>query len=224
MSIMHLDVHELLHGCRASKRCLFGLLLFLSVCFARNAAAIKSFLQPEEVEEAYSLGQTSNHEELRNFLNQYEHEFKYPSNDSIAFVQSVEFQTPYEQIVLRSVKTNQYSKFRAAEDYQASPSLVIVRAVVALKTGYSGPPPPDDSFKVSVSQAKAISPRSVASRVLCEPSNYTNNPTTVECLAYTREILLRFDASQFTHGTATVRVMLPQSTPAETKYDLDKLK
>ena len=202
------------------------LLIFLCTLFAVNAAAIKSFLQPEEVEEAYSLGQTSNHEELRDFLNQYEHDFKYPAspNNSIAFVQSVEFQTPYEQIVLRSQKTNQYSKFRAAEDYQANPSLVIVRAVVSLKTGYSGPVPPEDSFKVSVSQANAIAPRIVTNNVLCEPSNYADNPTVVDCLAYTQEILLKFDASQFAHGNATVRVTLPSGQPMETKYNLDRLK
>jgi hypothetical protein len=200
------------------------LLLFLCTLFALNALAIQLSLQPEEVEEAYALGQTSNHEEFRDFLNQYEHDFKYPSNDSIAFVQSVEFQTPYEQIVLRSQKTNQYSKFQAAEDYRAKPALVIVRAVVSLKTGYSGPTPPADSFKVSVSQANLIAPRSVTGNVLCEPSNYADTPTVVDCVAYTREILLHFDASQFAHGNATVKVTLPYGQPMVTKFNLDKLK
>jgi len=202
----------------------FTFLLVLFTLFAVNAAAFNSFLQPEEVEEAYSLGQTSNHEELRDFLNQYEHDFKYPSNNAIAFVQSVEFQTPYEQIVLRSLKTTQYTKFRASDDYQANPSLVIVRVVVSLKNGYSGPPPSEDSFNVRVSQKSAIEPRSVTNGVLCEPSNYTDVPTAPDCMAYTREILLRFDASQFAHGNATVRVSLPSQPPVETKYNLDKLK
>jgi hypothetical protein len=199
-------------------------LLFLCILFALNASAFKTSLQPEEVEDAYSLGQSSNHEEIRNFLSQYEHDFKYPSENSIAFVQSVEFQTPYEQIVLRSQKTIQYSKFRASEDYQANPTLVIVRAVVSLKRGYSGPTPPADSFKVSVSQANGISPRNVTSNVLCDPSNYADTPTVVDCLAYTREILLQFDGSQFAHGNATVRVTLPYGQPMETKFNLDKLK
>ena len=199
-------------------------LFFLSILFALNASAIKLSLQPEEVEDAYSLGQTSNHDELRDFLNQYEHDFKYTSNNTMAFVQSVEFQTPYEQIVLRSQKTIQYSKFRASEDYQANPTLVIVRAVVSLKAGFSGPPPPADSFKVSVSQANAIEPRNVTSNVLCDPSNYNYSSPVAECLAYTREILLQFDTSQFAHGSATVRVTLPYAQPMETKFNLDKLK
>jgi hypothetical protein len=198
-------------------------LLFLCTLFAWNVSAFKLSLQPEEVEDAYSLGQSSNHEELRDFLNQYEHDSKYPPNNPIAFVQSVEFQTPYEQIVLKSQKTNQYSKFRASEDYLANPTLVIVRAVVTLKNGYTGPTPTTDSFKVSVSQASEIEPRNVTSNLLCDPSNYADNPA-VLCLGYTREILLQFDASEFAHGNATVRVTLPYSQPLETKFNLDKLK
>jgi hypothetical protein len=64
----------------------------------------------------------------------------------------------------------------------------------------------------------------VASNVLCEPSNYADTPTVMDCLAYTREILLQFDASQFAHGNATVKVTLPNGQPVETKYNLEKLK
>jgi hypothetical protein len=199
-------------------------LLFLCTLFAWNVSAFKLSLQPEEVEDSYSLGQSSNHEELRDFLNQYEHDSKYPPNNPIAFVQSVEFQTPYEQIVLKSQKTNQYSKFRASEDYLANPTLVIVRAVVSLKNGYTGPTPTADSFKVSVSQANEIEPRNVTSTLLCNPSNYADYTAAIQCTAYTREILLQFDASQFAHGNAMVNVTLPYSQPMETKFNLDKLK
>lgn len=198
--------------------------LALCTLLSLNALAFNSSLQPEEVQDAYSLGQTSNHEELADFLNQYEHDFKYPADNSVAFVSSVEFQTPYEQIVLRSLRTTQYSKFKAEEDYQANPGLVIVRAIVSLKTGYSGPAPPADSFKVVVSQTKPIEPRKVTSTVLCDPYNPLVNPTFANCIAYTREILLQFDAEQFAPGRATVKVMLPFEQSMETKYNLDKLK
>ncbi len=122
-------------------------LLVLCALLSLNALALGTSLQPEEVEAAYSLGQTSNHEELADFLNQYEHDFKPAADNPVAFVSSVEFQTPYEQIVLRSLRTNQYSRFKAQEDYQANPRLVIVRVIVALKTGYSGPAPAADSFQ-----------------------------------------------------------------------------
>jgi len=198
--------------------------LALSALLALNALAFNSSLQPEEVQNAFSLGQTTNHEELADFINQYEHDFKYPSDNPVAFVQSVELQTPYEQIVLRAMRTPSYSKFQANEDYQANPSLVIVRVVVSLKTSYSGPEPPANSFKVVVSQTKSIEPQKETGTVLCNPYNWNVNSTVANCVAYTREILLQFDAGQFSPGRATVKVLLPFNQSMETKYNLAKLK
>jgi len=198
--------------------------LGLCALMSLNALGFNSSLQPEEVHEAYSLGQTSNHEELADFLNQYEHDFKAPADNSIAYVSSVEFQTPYDQIVLRSLRTTQYTNFQAQDDYQANPDLVIVRVIVALKSGYVGPAPPADSFKVVVSQAKPIEPRKVDSTVLCNPWYATETPTFSDCMVYMREILLKFDASQFGPGRATIKITLPDGKTTETRYDLDRLK
>jgi hypothetical protein len=198
--------------------------LALCTLLSLNALAFNSSLQPEEVQEAYSLGQTTNHEELADFFKQYAYDFKYPSDNPVAFVQSVEFQTPYEQIVLRTQRTIHYSKFQADEDYRANPGLVIVRVVVSLKKSYSGPAPPADSFKVVVSQTKPIEPRKVTSTVLCDPYNPLENTTFANCIAYTREILQQFDAEQFAPGRATVQVDLPFGLTMETKYNLDKLR
>jgi hypothetical protein len=189
-----------------------------------KALAFSSALQPEEVQDAYSLGQTSNHEELADFLNQYEHDFKYPSDNPIAFVTSVEFRTPYEQIVLRSQGKFQYSKFQAQADYQANPGLVVVRVLASLKTSYPGTTPPADSFKVAVNQLNSIEPRKVTSTLLCDPTSWQNNANYSNCFAYTREIVLQFDAEQFAPGKATVKVTLPFGQSLETKYNLDKLK
>ncbi len=202
------------------RACVLGICILLS----QNAFAFNDPLQPEEVREAYYLGQTSNHEELADFLNQYEHDFKYPADNPVAYAQSVEFQTPYEQIVLKSQQNTQYTKFQADEDYQANPRLVIVRVMVSLKTSYSGPAPPADSFEVVVSQAKSIEPRKVTSTVLCDPYNPFENPTFGNCIAYEREILLQFSTEQFAPGRATVKVLLPFGKSVETKYNLDKLK
>jgi len=197
--------------------------LALCALLLPNALAINSSLQPEEVQNAYSLGQTTNHEELSDFLNQYEHDFKYPSDHPDAYVLSVEFQTPYEQIVLRTLRTVGYSKFQAAEDYHANPGLIIVRVLVALKADYTGPVPPAESFKVVVFQGEPIEPRKLASTVTCDPYSYAS-PTFGNCIFYTREILLQFDASQFAPGMATVKVTLPFGQSMETKYNLNKIK
>ena len=198
--------------------------LALCALLSLNALAFNSLLQPEEVQEAYSLGQTTNHEELADFFKQYERNFKYPADSPVAYVQSVEFQTPYAQIVRRTQRTTGYSKFQADEDYRANSRRVIVRVVVSLKTSYSGPLPPADSFQVVVSQAKRIEPQNVTGTVLCNPYNPYDTPTAANCVAYTREILLQFDAKKFAPGSATVKVVLPYGQSLETKYNLDKLK
>ena len=117
-----------------------------------------------------------------------------------------------------------YSKFQADEDYRANPDLVIVRVVVSVKLGYSGPEPPADSFKVVVSQAEPIEPQKVTGNGLCNPYNWNDYSTVANCVAYTREILLQFEAGQFAPGRATVKVLLPFNQSMETKYNLAKLK
>jgi len=199
------------------------LILGLSLLVSRDALSFNTSLQPEEIQEAYSLGQTTNREELANFFKQYTHTFSYPTDRPDAFVQSVEFQTPYEQIVLRTLRTTRYTKFQAEEDYRANRGLVFVRVVVALKANYSGSPPPADSYKIIVSQANPIKPRKATSTVTCDPYSY-DSPTFGNCIAYTREILLQFDAGQFVPGVATVGATLPFDRSLETKYNLDKLK
>ncbi len=185
------------------------------------AAAFDYPLEPEVVEEACSLGRSSNHEELTNFLKPYTHVFEYPVDHPIAYVQSVEFETPYEQIVLKSMRAAQYDKFKAAEDYQAGHGAVFVRVVVALRMNYSGPEPAANGFQVSVSQKKPLDPATMTTRVLCNPYSVTDWGV---CSVYTREILLRFDHHEFGPGKVTVTVLLPEDKSAETKFDLDRLR
>ncbi len=194
-----------------------------SLCFgfSLNALAFRWSLQPEEIQDAYSLGQTHYQEQLTDFLKRYQHALAYPSNKPFAFAQLVEFQTPYEQIVLRSQQRVGYSKFQAAEDYRANPRLVIVRVQVGLIYGYTGPEPSADSFNVIVSQSGPIEPQDVTTTILCDPYNFGTIGT---CSAYLREIDLHFDAKQFTHGSATVKVLLPGDFSQETKFNLDQLK
>jgi hypothetical protein len=201
------------------------LVLGLCTLFALTALAFDYPLQPEEIEQAYSLGRTTNHEDLTNFLNQYEHDFQYPSDHPLAYVTSVEFQTPYEQIVLKSMRAAQYSKFKAADDYQASGGAVFVRVIVALRIGFAGAPPPEGSFQVVVAQSKPIEPAVTANAVLCDPSEPLTYPVgSGACGTYTREILLRFDHKQFASGKATVKITLPESSSLETSFNLSKLK
>ena len=202
--------------------CAFVLGMCASFCL--SALGFNYPLQPEEIEEAYSLGRTTNHEDLANFLNQYEHDFKYPSDNPVAYVTSVEFQTPYEQIVLKSAGSARYDKFKAAEDYQTSAGAVFVRVLTSLRINFGGRVPPENSYHVIVSQPRPIEPRKTVGTVLCDPYGQTPYPTNTDCTVYTREILLRFDHNQFTSNKVAVKVLLPEGKSLETKFDLDKLK
>lgn len=122
--------------------------LSLSFLASQNAAAFNYPLQEEQVREAYFLGRTTDGEKLTDFYKQYVHYFPYPARGPYySYVESVEFRTPYEQIVLRSrEKLNQYSALEADEDFRAHPNLIAVRVMISYKLGYAGPEPPTNRF------------------------------------------------------------------------------
>lgn len=213
--------HETLPRLRRLKVGLACLVLLAPSCLF----AFHYPLRSEEIEQAYSLGQTSDRDQLTSFLKPYQHEFSYPSDNPVAYVKSIEFQTPYEQIVLKSMRSSQYDKFKAEEDYRAGDGTVVVQVVVALKIGFAGPIPKAESFKVNVSQGKPIESAVTATAVLCNPFDPLGIYTAPQpCDAYTRQIVLRFDHSQFGPGQVTVQVTLPDEKPVETVFNVDKLK
>jgi hypothetical protein len=202
--------------------------LALSVVISLNALAFDSPLQQDQVEEAYYLGQTSNHEDLAAFLKPHKNTCPYPADNPDEYTKSIEFQTPYEQIVLRSAAGGaRYEKSQAEEAYQANPDLVIVRAVFALRINYAGPIPPADSFEVRVSQSKSIAPRKLTTTPLCGASYPVPQfSASSDCAPYpyTLEVDLQFDADQFAPGRVTVKAIPPTGPPQEAKFNLDKLK
>src|SRR5713226_9338870 len=137
----------------------------LGLCFlaSQNAAAFNYPLQQEHVREAYFLGRTTNNEKLIDFYKQYVHYFPFPARGPyFSYVESVEFRTPYERVVLRSrEKLNQYSALEADEDYRAYPNVIVVRVMISYKMAYTGPESPANSFKVRVSQADPIEPKNI---------------------------------------------------------------
>jgi len=194
------------------------LLVGVWLLIATTSFAFSYPLQPEKVREAYSLGQTRGHEELGNFFKKYIHHFPYPAEKPTAYVESVEFRTPYEQIVLRSLQAARYTPFQADEDYQVNPGLVLVRFVVSYKSNYVGPLPPLDAFRFHVLQDEAIEPRKQTNGIVCNP--YIDGS---HCLNYIREVLLWFDAEQFAPGVATIKIETPEGATVKAKFDLDQL-
>ena len=193
--------------------------LGLSLCFlaSQNAVAFDYPLQEEQVREAYFLGRTTDGEKLSDFYKQYVHYFPFPARGPYySYVESVEFRTPYELVVLRSrEKLNQYSALEADEDYRAHPNQVVVRVMISFKLGYAGPIPPTNSFKVRVSQSDPIEPKQFNTEWLCHLWN--------DCGVTRFAILLWFDAEQFASGAAKIKIMTPDGQILKTEFDLDEL-
>lgn len=188
---------------------------------SRGAYAFEYPVPPDDVLEAYYLGQTSDHAKLANFYQRYIQHLPYPSSHPIAYVESVEFRTPYEQIVLRSqMHLNRQTALEADDEYQKNPGLVQVRIVVSFKAGYESvwQPPDLDRYKISVSQGKVIEPKGTPSTGICNPSSEG------ACTNLRVEFTLRFDAEQFRQGVTTVKVVTPEGQAFQTKFDLTRLK
>jgi hypothetical protein len=193
--------------------------LGLVLCFlaSQDAIAFKYPLQAEQVREAYFLGRTTDNEKFTEFYKQYVRYFPFPARGSyFSYVESVEFRTPYEQIVLRSQqKLNQYSSLEAEKDYREHPNLVIVRVMISYQMNYVGPLPPAGGFKVNVSQADPIEPKRLTTESICAAWQ--------DCGATRFAILLWFDAEQFSSGAAKISVETPDGQTLPTKFNLDKL-
>jgi hypothetical protein len=210
--------------CSAAWRVRFQVLIaVICLMVAVNARAFIKMLEAEDIDAAYSFGQSTNHAEVAAFLRQYQKTFKYPAGKPLAYMKFVEFETPYEQIVLKSQHAAGYTSLRAADEYAANPGMVIVRVIVSLKNNYGGPKPPDDSYNVVVSQSKPIEPRKVSSTEPCNPFDVTAPPVAGACVGYIREIDLNFDVEQFQSGTVKIKATLPQSPSIEATFDLDNL-
>jgi len=214
----------MMFSCETARRARFQVsIAVICLMIAVNAQAFIKMLEAEDIDAAYSVGQSTNRAEVAAFLRQYQKTFKYPAGKPLAYMKFVEFETPYEQIVLKSQHVPGYTSLRAADDYEANPGRVIVRVIVSLKNNYGGPKPPDDSYNVIVSQSNPIEPRKVSSTEPCNPFDVLATPMVGGCIGYIREIELDFDAEQFQSGIVKIKMTLPESPSMEATFDLDKL-
>jgi hypothetical protein len=213
----------------------------LSVCFLQTQAHGIFFLYPlqsEHVREAYFLARSTDSTKLDAFLNRYIRAFPVPFTG--ASVESIEFRTPYDLVVQRTLeKQFNYSAQDAQQDFAAHRDLVIVRIVISVApaaTQVTSPikgvlvspwPTADDDraaertldswfgFHFKVAQEKAIAPKKLTTVDVTPPET---DQLTVE-----RAIDLQFDTSQFSSGTATVEVASPDAKIVRAEFDLGKL-
>jgi hypothetical protein len=220
---------------------IFALPIMLAFFLIEAQASPRSFLYPlqsEHVREAYFLAR-SHSSDLDAFLNRYVRNFPVPLTGET--VQSIEFRTPYELVVQRTLdKQLNYSAQDAQQDFSAHRNLVVVRIVISITpvatqvtspiqgVQVSGWPTADDElaaersldswygFHFNVAQEKAIAPKKL--------TVVGASPPGIDDLTIEHTIDLEFDTSQFSSGTATVEATAPDGKSVRAEFDLDKLK
>jgi hypothetical protein len=189
----------------------------------QDAAAYVHPLSQESIREAHFLAHTPDAKKRAAFFERYTRHFPLPVKGP--YVESIEFQTPYEQAVLRSLRHwNNYDAQQAEKDYAAQPDVVMVRILIHSTPTYPrfgadssdsqdraamGPGDFWPGFQFHVAQEQSVQPKMVNSRPLRGGQ---------------REALLEFDAAQFGSGTASVEVTTPDGQIVRAEFDLDELK
>jgi hypothetical protein len=195
-----------------------------------NAESFSYPLSPEQVREAYFLGETTDDQKVVTFLDLYIHRLPYPKKGP--YVESVEFRSPYEQVVLRSRQhLNNYSAADAQRDYDGNPKLVLLRILIFATPSYTGPTPPTKQsgvwrwtyedfvkgFQFAIAQERTLEPQKVTVGPACPPPN--------QCEPFSGvEVLLQFEAEQFTPGIANIQIRTPDGQEVRTEFNLDALK
>jgi hypothetical protein len=198
------------------------------VVFAESSAAFYYPLQQTQIREAYLLGRSADTKNISELLDTYTRHFPFAPSDPR--VESIEFRTPYEQVVRRSWEHQSgYDLDRAEKDYASQPELVIISVIIysplanpESTVNSSDKPsevgPPDESplgFRFLVSQEHPIKPRKIGGKALYA-GRYDKGVR--------KEVLMEFDANQFVSGTARVQVTTSGGQTVDAEFELDDLK
>jgi hypothetical protein len=179
-------------------------------------------LQTEEVDNAWAMGHSHDLGTLKEFFAPYIRLF--PRSAMGAYVQAIEFRTPYDLAVLRS-RNNlpNYSPIDARTDYAKEPNLVVVRIIIFQQLGNAISPNAEDylsDFEFRVKQESVIEPNAVRRETVCNSMLSDGGcPSGDEY-----EVRLEFDTSQFKSRFVTVKVTPPDSQAVRARFDLDALK
>lgn len=205
--------------------------LTLTVFFAPVAAAFVQKLHSEEIQEAFSIGRSTDPDTVKQFFEKYSRMLDCPPKG--ACVNSIELRTPFEETALRSHQNNpSYTEQDAEVEYRAHPAVVSVHIFVLYPLDFSSgdgsdsgtEPQPDGQggysfygFRIRLSQENTIKPMSVRERsiALGDSSSVYGGE---------EEIIVDFDPSTLRSEPARIKLITPDGQVVATEFDLRDLK
>jgi hypothetical protein len=190
---------------------------------AQAAAAFYFPLQATQIRDAFLIGHSGDPSKINAFFESYMH--RMPAHAESWTVESIEFRTPYEQVVRRAWEhPSGYDIDQAERDYAAEPSLMLVRLVVSAASAAGAPAPETrtgadasswNGLRFTVSQGRTIVPKRLRAQPLYAGRVGKGTKS---------EIVLEFDATQFKSEFTRVHVAMPDNSSAGADFDLSTLK
>ena len=188
-------------------------------------------LHSEEVQEAFSLGQSTDLDTVKQFFDKYSQQLDCPPGRPC--VSSIEFRTPFEEIAVRSrERGSNYTEQDAEKDYRVRPNVVSLRVFVLYPLDFSkdgsddsaAGEPVDDSggysfygYRIRVSQGHAVKPTQVHGR----PSYFGES----QCdYCGGEEIILDFNPDDLATDVTHIEVVTPDGQTVTAAFDLRNLK
>jgi len=206
-----------------------GAILLIALFAPQLSSAYEHPLSSSSIWQAYFLGHENiNDEDLAAFLASYLKLLPFPQSG--AHVASIEIETPYEQVVIRTLQRSvDYSPQQAEQDYRAQADVILVRVRINLTPNYSsrvGVSPvnhaiqlrPSDfwrdfSFRL-IQEEKRIAPDKISGRPLFTEHNGDLSGADVE---------LEFDAAKVSSAPVQIEVRMPEGNTVTAEFDLEKL-
>jgi hypothetical protein len=185
-------------------------------------------LQRTQIREAYLLGHSGDPQKVSALLDPYIRRF--PLLPAAPRVESIELQTPYEQVIRRSSEhSNDYDLDQAEKDYAAHPDLVLIRVLIYSPLSHSGSithssggqskagATDDDwlGFHFQVSQERSIEPQKMSGKTLRAGRHDKGTR---------KEVLMEFGADQFGPDAVKILVTTSNGQALSADFDLDELK
>jgi len=192
-------------------------------------------LSDEAIREAYFLGQRRD-ESMAQFLAKYKKTLSVP--DSGPQIASVEFRTPFANLILISSQRTNYSAQQAALDHRAHEDYVAITIQVQLTKSYS-------AFVAAPTGTRSDSPigytprspefwRDIDVEVVMdnktlEPTDFTGEPNYLcgddgGCVLTGATLHLEIPAKLFTSDSATVQIAPPEGPDVSVEFDLTSLR